>query len=1255
MVRLLVIGLLIFLSACSQKKESEVRLEISNNFIFGGTETQAIAGGGLMVWGKSAKGASFARAIVDTDAISLQLINDNWVFFAMAWDGSHDYKTNNPGSNVIFGGKIKCARSNPVTLEGGNAGVGLFLTNAQCGLPAFKGLSSSATTVGSAPNLELPKIRFRFCDSLQNVQGPADLCTDKLSDANRKARKAPVTSYRVILNNHFSMGPLHNIDKGGLIGPCIPFNGLSEESLNLTGTSNINFPSVPAGGADLPFHTTIETFISDEACDQAISRGAIPIHMPNGIGASSPGHKYFANGSMHVAAINITPGMVCKERGSTTLGVHPFAAGKGSETHPFVICSPQQLFRINDSTENLVKFYKLQNSLDLNPFSKDTGPEPLPDLHKCLSPRSNFLPFGYVGNTCDIATGAMNWGAITAFKGKFFGAGFTLINLRHYGPETSNVGLFAKFAGHATVVQELELHNPNMIGKCLVGALAGESDSLTAGYTSVMLHDIKVIGGRIQAMNQDPGSTCSTNSYVGSVTGTMINGSLIRSMVLGTIVEGFMGHIGGAIGYANTTIFERVAVEADVKGLSPGSVYVGGVVGKIEASKMDWVKHEGLVLGNATKVGGIAGEMNNPVNFNNFYAISSVINFNTIKFSYTGGVVGNWANGTLVTPLGPGYSLSMVRTGCLSGGAGCAAGPFTGGTSIGEPTPATPGSLYKLQSDLQHLTNAINAVASLNNESTSSQDDFQQTGTPTPLSSLTNGGLDDWIHVPGSYPRFDFENHPCSQVGISGSGDGSDLSPKLICNANQYLALGSASPGTYHKLMSNIRLPNELADSPTASEIATFSATLRGHNKALIGGHKSFNGSTITGHIGTVAPSATIRNLKVYGMSRSRTLPAISPENYAGLFVGHNQGTLIDIKVYGFMDFKDLGAGVVGKNSNQMQQVEFNGLVWGTSNLAGLAVNNEGNITDSIMNGELRCNFPSCARLSGLVYINSGNVLKTEMSGRINDPAGKVSSNTSMLADTNDGTISDILISQEANFRVLGSNHYYFSRINNGTISRSINLGKLIVSSPAFGVAMTGWPTTNGAGVYNDVLRAGRSGVLLLENAPYTCATTATLDIPAWNAAAYAGGWNTGPFFMWAYNGQANSSKKLIVEITRDDGSKLTAQVLEEDSLNGRFSVTIGLCATPGKVDLYWTDDIPVLPGTTSPKDQTVLLSQYAHNKAAYLGTWQDPDILWELSNAADSDASMAYSSYLLGFAAPQQHAIWELENGKLTLFNSKL
>ncbi|HXH75500.1 MAG TPA: hypothetical protein VNJ08_11075 [Bacteriovoracaceae bacterium] len=1221
LVTLILLSLLT--TACSQKK-SEVKLEISYAFAFGGAETADVSRGGLMVWGRSNGGASFAKAIKDKDDINLNLNNDIWRFYVMAWDGTENY-VGGGDTNYPFGGKVRCAKSPDIALSGSPVAVNMQMSNDQCAAPAFSG--NAKTSINPPATLIMPKLKLRFCDSLKNIAGPNDLCTDDLSiGAAKKARKAPVASYRVSLREHFSLDKTRRLEAGSISSPCLPFTSDSAEHAFQSGTAKVGFPSIPAGGPGFPMHTTVEVFLGDGNCDAVISRGPPIIYeFPHGFIEPVAGSKHFVgnNGGVehHLAALEITPATVCNGQRLTSLDGHPFAAGNGDRHSPYIICSPGQLQAMNVSLAYFGNSFKLQSDLDFFPFNLNFGGGLLSSKVNCLQFGDNFIPLGYLAANCS-GTG-ITWGSPTEFTGDFFGAGFKIQNLRIRADALDFIALFAKIQGTSSI-QEIEFVLPSISGKSYVGALAGSISG-----TGVQLKDIHVTGGSLEAR----GSAPAGYSKVGAIAGYMLNATLTKSKIRDVRIEGREDYIGGITGYASSVTFKEISVEADIDGsMNPATDFVGGIAGYVTNSSFDFVKHEGSINANGQKIGGIAGLFKSGASFTNFYTISSIINKSSAPIS-SGGVIGRLETGGS-TLLNLGYSLSMIRTLCPTG---CFSGAIIGSTDGASPVTPAGSKLYSLDQIAQHFHPTV--TPSTFSQTTMTLDNsLTPTGGPLALSTMTG-----WIHPSGTYPRFVFEEHPCGQ-GYTGSG--TSIDPKTICGHQQWLDLANSNSNDYYKLEGNIRLNNHASNAQ--NEIAQIDGIVDGNKKMLIAGQSNYSGAGNTGHIGTL--NGSIKDLRVEGMSRTALTPALSTDPSA-IFIEINNGCLENIMVHGFGTFNSYAAGVVGRNNagKTIRKVKFMGKITGELAIAGLVTTNQGTIENSATKARLECTkFTGCSQFSGVLHTNDGSIRRSAAQGSIEDYGSYVNNNVSMFVYDNQGVMEDIEVSKDAYFLIGGTNPKYFTQTNGAgaTVTRAINSGKLTYNDSSFSskTLISSWPASNGvSGI--DIYRSGRAGMALANDFTFVCASLTALVISNWvSPLSEFDSWNS--YLSGASPGQYGAAspgeQRIVLDIKGQNGINELVQIT---SISGN-TFTVSNCNAyggSGTVTIYWSSDLPA--------NSYVMAREAGKIKSNY-GTIANST--WDVTDAGDmSQMANYYTSVVNG--APVIPAVWELDvrEGHMQLFES--
>ncbi len=1255
---LLFLATLFVVASCSQKG-SPVKLEVSHNFAFGNSAAlQAVSAGGLMVWGKSSEGSAFAQALEGADDLNLSLANGTWTFYAMAWDGTINY-TNSAGTAIPWGGVQRCAKSDPVTLNGSLANVQLNINNANCADAVFAG-TVPTTTVG--PNIFIAPTQFNFCRGIAGIGDASHLCTDSRIDNRQRERKAYIGSFIVNMKTYSVVNGAKTIT-GSIKGMCTEMQGSQElptaettSDASYYGGSSIKVPGLPAGGPGMPFHIEIEMFPGNSQCDdpalgaQGI-RGSLVKQFPNGIAVTEPvSHKYFPHIDntntifKHKQYLQITSESICNGRNATGMDFHPFAAGEGTRNNPYIICSVPQFHAINESNTHMSKHFKLEANLDFNPYSNGlAGTGVVPAEFQCLEHGTNFIPVGYHAATCAGPGNPLVYGTLENFTGTFNGGAYTISNLRLRDKDQTNLGLFASING-TTEVGNFNIENVEIEGSDHIGLISGAAQGASSPG-SILFWNINAKKVDIQARNDNP----ATESVVGGFIGRLDNATLFRVSVKNSKVRGENSKVGGLIGYGTYVNLNEVAAEVNIDANSPiyPKYYVGGVVGLAENMQMDYVKHEGALYTNATKTGGIAGAISSASSLTNFYANSHVVTNDNSPSNYLGGVVGSWNGGSAI---GPGYTMSIVKSDCTSA---CTQGPVAGYIAS---QPGTQGVILTLPPS--ETGEGASATSFSGETPVSSISDMRNSSN---FSTFTSTGAYNWIVVNGEWPRLDFEYHPCTSVintvNVSGSGLGTAASPKIICNEAQYLNLGSAAAGTYHKLAGNIRLTMA---GTSQYDIPNFAAVLDGNNKMILGGYSNASGVSPIGHIGTIAASAIIKNLHISGMGRESNDNTTNISNPHGAFAAINNGKIHNVKFWTDSKYTRFGAGVVGINGStgELKSLSVEGKLQGYyDSFASIAVVNNGLIQNVKTNSELVCiEGAGCAHFAGLVVQNNstGTIKRTEMGSRLREQSGCIAIDTSMLVDTNSGLIEDVLVSKYTDFNV-SNNANYFHRINSasGVLRRVINNGSLLFNNNNFATPLSGFPTaataaSPGSGTHTDVYRfGGRSGKRILQNVPFNCGNADKVNMSAWGGITDYNNWNSNLLGT----GYETNGSKMIVELEFNDGYKTTERILDYDDTTYEFDVPATRCyaGASGKATLWYTDDLALdLTGNETSGART---SKTAHLYVNYSTAFQAA--MWDWNTPAHESEKLGYYSYLLGVTStPVVPRTWELEeSGEQRIF----
>lgn len=981
------------------------------------------------------------------------------------------------------------------------------------------------------------------------------------------------------------------------------------------------------------------------------ARGVFKKDLPNGITSQdSFSNRYFADGTFHRQYLTLLADDVCTGRTETTLGGHPFAGGDGTRDNPYIICSVPQFHAINSNPAYMTASFKLSADLDFNPYSVGLTANTLPAEFVCLEPGSNFMPIGYVAATCNAATKVMTWNAYTAFSGTFDGGNFTIKNLRLREDSVDHIGIFAKLYSTLKDYGNFHVEKAELEGSQFVGLLAGEVASSVAGSNQMEIWSISAKNVDIQARGN------AAQSNVGGLVGYMENGNLFRVNFLKSKVRGDGSRVGGIIGSTINVLLKEVGAEVDIDNKSQvaGKLDIGGVVGLANNTDFYYVKHEGGIYTDAHQVGGIAGSTIFNSTIQHFYTNSHIVTNSSAVNPKLGGVIGSWGS-ISSSPVGPGYSLSKVKSDCPTA---CQQGGIVGEIIT---SPSVTNSMYRLSTAEAGDGDAPTNFAA-NEVTLASIAQIRDVTFVTDLVTDTSGAY-NWSILDGEYPRFDFENHPCVN-GFSGAGLTTLTSPKLICNEAQYLAMSSASATSFYKLIANIRFPENSPDN----DIVTFNGHLNGNGQALIAGGITANVNSGLGHIGTL--NGSIRNLKVLGMSREGNVS--TPSTPHGTVVAVNNGTLENILVHTYSNYYDMGAGVVGRNTltGQMKRIKFEGVVKGHHLLTTLAYQNEGLIEDSKASGEIKCiGSTSCNYIAGLAIVNQGRIKRTEMSVRVSEASTGMINYSSMLVDTNEylsvlkpGILQDILVPDYAEFKVSGTNASYFHRQNlsGASLERIAHFGKLLFDDPSYSTftsVLANFPSATDAinadgGSHTDVRRSGgRSGKYLLSDAPFICFNSLTVRIPTWNTTPDFGSWDSN-LGSGAYNGLTSANKHLVIELSYPGGPTFTQKVIGYANGGGNydFSIPVAQCGGSGKATIYYTNDLAVDDAGNGVSG--TMLPQSASQGGNYGGPWQA--LMYDTSIAADNAALFAYYGFLLGVTTtPMTPRIWELSEDYPRLFNN--
>jgi len=288
-------------------------------------------------------------------------------------------------------------------------------------------------------------------------------------------------------------------------------------------------------------------------------------------------------------------------------------SGDGSNTNPYIICSPQQLDAVRDEPD---AYYQLCGNIDLTAYLAPGG--------------EGYAKWG--------VNGWMPIGnSTTPFTGAIDGAGYTISGLRISRAGTNEIGLFGVLFNSGTV-KNLTLNITNNITNSTgtyVGGLAGR---LSGAST---ISNCSVTGS----------GTISGGSYIGGVAGQINNASAVTGCYSSVNISG-SNSVGGLAGWVGETgrgygAITNCYATGSVTG---GGSNIGGLVGQLYNGIIDSCYVTGAVSGTGSGstdvVGGIAGRITlASCRVSNCVALNPSVS--TAYGATVGRVAGILTNGTL--------------------------------------------------------------------------------------------------------------------------------------------------------------------------------------------------------------------------------------------------------------------------------------------------------------------------------------------------------------------------------------------------------------------------------------------------------------------------------------------------------------------------------------------------------------------------------------------------------------------------------
>jgi len=261
-----------------------------------------------------------------------------------------------------------------------------------------------------------------------------------------------------------------------------------------------------------------------------------------------------------------------------------FGGGDGNEENPYLI---EDVWDLQNMTLDLNAHYVLVDDIDVTITSSWNG-------------GAGFRPIG---------------NGTAYFNGTFDGCGHRIYNLTINRSTEDHIGLFG-YLNESATINDLGLENVNIIGKNIVGVLAGNNNGIITNCYST--------GNSIGR------GTSYVSSFTGNNNGIIINCySTGNANATGDYVGGFAGCNGGTITNCCSTGNASVT----------GSYYVGGFVGLNAYGEITNCYSTGVASGDRD-VGGFAGY--NHGQLTNCYSTGNVIGEGSV-----GGFTGYHESGTI--------------------------------------------------------------------------------------------------------------------------------------------------------------------------------------------------------------------------------------------------------------------------------------------------------------------------------------------------------------------------------------------------------------------------------------------------------------------------------------------------------------------------------------------------------------------------------------------------------------------------------
>jgi hypothetical protein len=463
----------------------------------------------------------------------------------------------------------------------------------------------------------------------------------------------------------------------------------------------------------------------------------------------------------------------------------------------------------------------------------------------------------------------------TAFTGTFNGQRYTVSNLVINRSTSDFTGLFGN-VGAAGTIRNVGLIGATVTGGNYVGALVG--------FNYGTVQDVFVTGS----------GTVSGASSVGGLVGWNATGSITTAY--STVAVSGGDHAGGPVGTNIGTISQAYAT-----GTVSGTDKLGGLIGG-NAGSIDHVHATGAVSGN-DDVGGLVGRNDSgPANISYAYAIGAVSGHDTV-----GGLVGNNA-GTINQTYATGAVSGVSRVGGLIGNNWNAGGSVPGSVTQSYWDTATTGQASGFGSDSGTTFSATGLTTA-------------EAFTLAKYSGFDFSSSGNWFMVDG-------QTRPFLRAEYA----------TTITNTHQ-LQLVAMNLGASYTLGNDVDAGDASGSNPagmwTSAGLVPLGNDTTTFAGAFAGAGKTISNLTINrpseNYVGLFGSStAAISNL-------SLTNAAVSGQNYVGMLVGYQSGTITNSSAAGTVTGNYSVGGLAGYlDFGSISRSHATGVVNGNTGVGGL-------------------------------------------------------------------------------------------------------------------------------------------------------------------------------------------------------------------------------------------------------------------------------------------------------------------------------